>query len=191
MRRPISKIAALALATPLVAMSMIMPAEAAPAASTAQVASVQAADEPGSVFSVKVTAPKTVKRGGKITYTIKATNLGPYEADYYYFGGTLPKGTTGSVTLTHESGEAECDVFDDGYWCWTPDVLQKGESDTMKLTVRLKKSTKGTVTAKLGVDSWDIPEGVDIENDDEVRNLEGAGVNSWYFLKTVKTKVVR
>nr|BFE85514.1 hypothetical protein GCM10020093_081150 [Planobispora longispora] len=97
MRHPISKITALALAVPL-AGSLLF----APAASAAPVqagAAVTAADEPYSSFKVQVSAPKKVRAGGKISYTITATNLGPHLADSYWIGG-VPRRTRRSARST-------------------------------------------------------------------------------------------
>ncbi|GGK98890.1 hypothetical protein Sme01_60060 [Sphaerisporangium melleum] len=162
------------------------PASAAPAAGTAtESAATTAADKPYSSFAVTVTGPKKVKRGGTLVYRIKAVNKGPYTADSYYLGGLLPKGRTGTVYYDAPKG-TECDFYPDGFWCWSPYELEEGESDWLTIEVKLKKSVKGSVSAKLGVNTFDLPTGAEDLNRSELARLD---VKDWYFTKTVKTKV--
>ncbi|MGJ6965075.1 hypothetical protein ACSDR0_24505 [Streptosporangium sp. G11] len=182
MRHPISKIAALALVTPLVG-GMLFTAPAS-AASAQAPAAVQ--DEPYSTFAVTVSAPKKVKANGKITYKIKAVNKGPHPADYFFIGGLLPKG----AKLTSVAGPkgTQCDNYEDGLWCWGPNVVEVGDYEAMALTVKLGKKSGRTAEAILGVDSFDVPTGAETLSRDE---LERMGLKHWYFVKKVKTKIVR
>ncbi|GIH80402.1 DUF11 domain-containing protein [Planobispora longispora] len=184
MRHPISKITALALAVPL-AGSLLF----APAASAAPVqagAAVTAADEPYSSFKVQVSAPKKVRAGGKISYTITATNLGPHLADSYWIGGVPPKNSTISAVYGPEG--TECDWYEDGYWCIVPEALEVDDRTAIKVVVKLSKKAKGTATGYWGVDSVDLPNGAENLSRDE---FERIGVKSWYFVKKIKTKIVR
>ncbi|MEV8636102.1 hypothetical protein AB0395_31055 [Streptosporangium sp. NPDC051023] len=185
MRHPIAKIASLALVAPLAGtMLLAAPASAAPAKAPAGV--VKKADDPYSSFAITVVAPKQVKAGGKITYRIKATNKGPYLADSYWIGGVLPKGS--KLTRVYADKGTECGVYDDGFWCITPNALEINDYDTLDLVVKLDRKTRGTATATLGVDTVDLPQGAETLNRDE---FERMGIKSWYFVKKVKTKIVR
>ncbi|MER5628611.1 hypothetical protein ABT061_47120 [Streptosporangium sp. NPDC002544] len=184
MRHPISKIAALALVAPLAGgLLFATPASAAPA----QVpAAVKTAAEPFSSFTVSVSAPKKAKAGGKVTYKIKAVNKGPYVADYFFMGGLLPKGS--KVTAIYGPKGTECDTYEDGFWCWTPYALEIDDYETIAITVKLGKKSGRTAEAILGVDSYDIPTGAENLSRDE---LERLGTKNWFFVKKVKTGIVR
>ncbi|MFD8563372.1 hypothetical protein ACWDOR_32615 [Streptosporangium canum] len=185
MRHPIYKIAALALVAPLAGtMLLATPASAAPTKASA--AAVKTADDPYSSFDLKISAPSRARAGATISYTIKATNTGPYEADSYYLGGVLPKGS--KVVRVHAPKGTECDWYEDGYWCWSPLALEVGEYESIKIVVKLGKKAKGTATAILGVDTYDLPTGAETLNRDE---FERMGFKSWYFVKKVKTRIVR
>ncbi|RCG30328.1 hypothetical protein DQ384_16470 [Sphaerisporangium album] len=207
MRHPIAKIATAAVAVPMTGALLLAatPASAAPVGPATRASSVtttspltavstgtattttKAADDDAySTFSVQVTGPKKAKPGGEITYRIKGLNKGPWTADDYYFGGTLPKGIRGTVYFDGPKG-TKCGFFPDGFWCWPPYVLEKGEDSWLTITVRLKKGTKGTVAAKLGVNSWDWPTGSENLSREELKKI---GIKSWYFTKSVKTKIV-
>ncbi|MEU8383858.1 hypothetical protein [Streptosporangium sp. NPDC048865] len=180
MRHPISKIVAFALVAPL-AGGMLL---AAPASAQAPAAAVKA--EPYSTFAVTVSAPKKVKANGKITYRIKAVNKGPHQADFFYMGGLLPKGSKATAVFGPKG--TTCDTYDDGFWCWGPDIIEVGDHETMAITVKLGKKSGRTAQAILGVDSYDIPTGAENLSRDE---LERMGIKSWYFVKKVKTSVTR
>ncbi|WP_440067860.1 hypothetical protein [Streptosporangium sp. OZ121] len=183
MRHPISKIAAIALVTPL-AGGMLLAAPSSAASAQAPAAAVKA--EPYSTFAVTVSAPKKVKAGGKITYKIKAVNKGPHPADYFFMGGLLPKGS--KVTAIYAPKNTQCDNYDDGLWCWNPKVVKVGEYEAMAITVKLGKKSGRTAQAILGVDAYDVPTGAETLSRDE---LERMGIKSWYFVKKVKTSVAR
>ncbi|MDP9863574.1 MULTISPECIES: hypothetical protein [Streptosporangium] len=185
MRHPIHKIAALALAIPLAGTTLLAtPASAAP--TKAPAAAVQKADDPYSSFDVKISAPSKARAGATITYSIKATNTGPYEATSYYLGGVLPKGS--KVVRVGAPKGTECDWYEDGFWCWTPYALEVGEYDSIKIMVKLGKKSKGTAEAVLGVDTYDEPTGADNLSRDEYERM---GIKSWYFVKKVKTRITR
>ncbi|MER5420991.1 hypothetical protein [Streptosporangium roseum] len=185
MRHPIYKIAALALVAPL-AGTMLLAAPASAAPTKAPAAAVKTADDPYSSFDVRISAPGRVRAGGTISYTIKATNTGPYEADSYYLGGVLPKGS--KIVRVHAPKGSECGSYEDGYWCWLPSILEVGEYESVKFVVKLGKKSKGTATAILGVDTYDLPTGSETLNRDE---FERMGFKSWYFVKKVKTRIAR
>jgi uncharacterized repeat protein (TIGR01451 family) len=185
MRHPISKIAAIALIAPLAGtMSLATPASAAP--TKVSTAVVKKADDPFSSFDVQILAPKKVRAGGKITYTVKATNKGPHEADAYWTGGKLPKGS--KLTAVYAPKGTECGWYEDGFWCFTPTALSVNDSETIAISVKLSKKARGTATAILGVDTTDLPTGAENLSRDE---YERWGIKSWYFLKKVKTRIVR
>jgi uncharacterized repeat protein (TIGR01451 family) len=186
MRHPIAKIATLALVAPLAGATFLSAAPAS-AAPVAVKAAATKADDPWSVFKVAVAAPKKVRAGGKITYTILATNKGPESADVFFMGGKLPKNISGKVSYVGPKG-TKCKFYVDGFWCWTPYILEKDDYEVLKIQVKLKKNARGVAVAKLGALSADIPRGA--ENLDRER-LKELGIKSYYWWKTVKTKIVR
>ncbi|MDF5754880.1 hypothetical protein [Spongiactinospora sp. TRM90649] len=213
MRHPIARIAKAALAVPLTGAMLlaagpalattIEPAEELvpfrtgntdTAAATLKVArvvdSAQAtqADQPYSSFKVELKAPKKVRAGGTVTYSIKATNLGPHAADAYFIGGRLPKGISGKVTYWGPDG-TKCDWDDTGFWCWGDWVLKVGKTDSLKLSFKLKKSAKGSASAKLGVETYDVPTGAEEISREELERI--GAIKGWDFTRTVKTKIVR
>ncbi|MFI6481340.1 hypothetical protein ACIBH1_25645 [Nonomuraea sp. NPDC050663] len=148
------------------------------------------ADDPYSVMDVTVKGPKTVKAGKTYKYTIDAYNEGPHVADYYYLGGTLPKGTDLKKLRYSGPKGTQCAMADSrNILCWGPWVLEKGDADWLTLHIQLKKGTKGTATAKLGAIVYDIPTGMTDLPKDEIDRL--GGFNSWFYGKTVKSKIVR
>ncbi|MER5645165.1 hypothetical protein [Streptosporangium sp. NPDC002524] len=183
MRHPISKIVAIALVTPL-AGGMLLAAPSSAASAQAPAAVVKA--EPYSTFAITVSAPKKVKANGKITYKIKAVNKGPHQADYFFTGGLLPKGS--KVLKVAGPKGTTCDSYEDGLWCWNPNVVEVDEYETLAITVKLGKKSGRTAQAILGVDSYDVPTGAENLSRDE---LERMGIKSWYFVKKVKTSIVR
>ncbi|PZG18854.1 hypothetical protein C1I98_38220 [Spongiactinospora gelatinilytica] len=163
-------------------------ATALKAARVAETAAATAADKPYSSFKVALAATKKAKAGGTITYSIKATNVGPHTADAYFIGGRLPKGISGKVTYWAPDG-TKCDWDDTGFWCWGDWVLKVGETDSLKLQFKLKKSVKGTASGKLGVLSYDVPHGAEDLSKEELDRI--GGIKGWDFTRTVKTKIVR
>ncbi len=186
MRHPIAKIATLALVAPLAGATFLAAAPASAAPASVKTAATKA-DDPYSKFGIIVKAPKKVRAGGKITYTIAAVNHGPYTADFYYLGGKLPKGIYGSVSYKGTKG-TKCSFYSDGFWCWGPYALEVDDYDFLQITVKLKKGTKGTAVARLGALSADIPTGAENLNKERWKEL---GIKSYYWWKTVKTKIVR
>ncbi|MFI7701818.1 hypothetical protein [Nonomuraea sp. NPDC049480] len=141
---------------------------------------------PYSNFRISVKHTTRAKRGGKIAYSIKATNLGPHYADYYWLGGEVPKGIVTTLNWEGPKG-TECEWEDRWFWCWSPFELEKGETDWLNFQVTLKKGTKGTATARLGVLSFDVDQGMDDMSEAE---LERLGVKGYHWLKKVKTTIV-
>ncbi|GAA3443555.1 hypothetical protein [Planomonospora venezuelensis] len=187
MRRTSGTLLGLGLLVPLsVAPAVPAAASAAPAVPAAA-ASQTALDTPWSSFKVSVKAPKRVRNGQQFMYEVKVTNRGPHKADFFFIGGTgLPKGINDTVYYKGPKG-TDCDFYDDGFWCITPWILEKGDSESVKIWVKLKKGTKGTAVAKLGVDTWNVPTGGEKLDRSEWKRL---AFPHWYFLKTVKTKIV-
>ncbi|WP_084955926.1 DUF11 domain-containing protein [Thermoactinospora rubra] len=180
MRKTIGALVGAALAAAPVALAA--PAAATP--QTTQTAAVVA--KPFSNFKISVKATKATKRGGKITYRIRATNKGPYEADYYWIGGILPTGVKNRLYWWGPKG-TKCEWERRQFWCWGPYALEVGKTDWLDIQVTLEKGTKGTATAKLGVIAYDMPTGADQLSMDE---LERIGIDGWQWLKTAKTKIV-
>ncbi|MFI9555849.1 hypothetical protein [Nonomuraea endophytica] len=146
----------------------------------------QTAREPYSNFKVSVKYSTRTKRGGKILYKIKAKNLGPHYADYFWVGGQVPKGVVPTLRWGAAKG-TKCNWEGQFFWCWGRYALEVGDSEWLNFQVTLKKNTKGTAVAKLGVIAFDVPLGA--ENIDE-EELERIGIKGWKWLKTTKTKIV-
>ncbi|GAA4235505.1 hypothetical protein FHR32_003211 [Streptosporangium album] len=191
MRHPIYKIAALALVAPLAGTMMLAsPASAASAKAPAAVA--KKADNPYSTFTVKATASTKVRPGGKITYTIKATNAGPYSSDpgSYFVVAYVPK----NVDISAKGGsywgpkKAQCAAEERIVVCAVDKKLEKGGSVSFGFEFKVKKDAKGTLKTALGVLAYDVPTGADTLSRDE---LERLGVKSWFFGKQHSTRVAR
>ncbi|GAA5074662.1 hypothetical protein HNP84_007421 [Thermocatellispora tengchongensis] len=144
-------------------------------------------DDPYSKFQVSLSYTKRTKRGGKITYSIRAKNLGPHYADYYWIGGQVPKGVKPTLYWDGPKG-TKCSWEGQWFWCWGPYVLYKGQTDWLKFQVTLKKNTKGTAVAKLGILAYDVPTGATGLSEEELDRI--GGVQGWRFLKTAKTAIV-
>ncbi|MGN9843749.1 hypothetical protein ACTMTI_37055 [Nonomuraea sp. H19] len=175
------------LAGGLAAGTMAAPAQAT--TTTAAPATTAAATTklaPYSNFKISVKHTKRTKRGSKINYYVRATNLGPHYADYYWMGGEVPKGIVSTLRWSGPKG-TECTWEDRWFWCWSPTQLEKGETDWLNFQVTLKKGTKGTATARVGVLSFDVDQGM--ENIDE-EELERLGIKGYHWLKKVKTTIV-
>ncbi|MFJ2028338.1 hypothetical protein [Streptosporangium sp. NPDC087985] len=191
MRHPISKIAALALAAPL-AGTMLFAAPASAATAQASVTVAKKVDEPFSTFAVKATASKTVRPGGKIAYSIKATNTGPYTSDAgsYFVVAYVPKhvdinGKGGSYRGPKKAG---CITEEQLVVCLVDKNLKLGDSVSFNFEFKVKKGAKGTLKTALGVLAYDVPTGAETLSRDE---LERLGVKSWFFGKQHSTKVAR
>ncbi|MET8863658.1 hypothetical protein ABZW11_11935 [Nonomuraea sp. NPDC004580] len=170
------KVATVALAAGALLLS------ATPASATAQ-------DDPFSVFDVQVKAPKKVKPGGKISYTVVARNKGPHYADYYFLGGEFPKGVDLKKVYYRSSVKGtECGLDGRALYCFVPKVVEKGESIAMIFDVKLTKKAKGTQTARLGIVSYDVQTGMENMSKEELDRL---GVPVHGYAKTVKTKIAR
>ncbi|MFI6502318.1 hypothetical protein [Nonomuraea typhae] len=171
-----------AAAFTLIAGALILPA--VPASATTAVKA--SADEPYSVMKTTITAPKTVKRGGKISYRIKVLNTGPHQADAYWLGGKLPKGITGKIYYGGPKG-TKCETDTVEFWCWGPWELEKGDVDWIGIEVTLKKNTKGVATAELGALVYDVPIGMENLDKEEIDRI--GGFKRWFYGKKVKTKI--
>ncbi|TMR95297.1 DUF11 domain-containing protein [Nonomuraea basaltis] len=185
MRNSLPKAASLALLAGALLIPAV-PASAAPVA--AKTAAVTAAD-PFSAFDVKVKAPKTARAGGKIRYTIVATNKGPHYANAWFIGGEFPKGVD-LKKISYAASIKGTECFGEGraFFCFLPKVLEVGDSAAVMFEAKLKKSAKGTQKATLGVVSYNLDTGMEDMSKEELDRL---GVPEFGFQKTVKTKVVR
>ncbi|UBU13819.1 DUF11 domain-containing protein [Nonomuraea gerenzanensis] len=151
-------------------------------------ASATTAAEPYSSFDVKVKASKTVKPGGEITYTIKATNKGPHYADSWFVGGQFPKGVDlRRIEYWAEKG-TQCALDGRAFYCVLPRVVEVDEAITMRFEAKVTKKAKGTQTATLGVVTYNVDQGMENMSKEELDRL---GIPEYAFAKTVKTKVVR
>ncbi|TYB53817.1 hypothetical protein FXF51_49095 [Nonomuraea sp. PA05] len=182
MRNSLLKGAALAIA----AGALLLPAVPASATATATAASTAA--EPFSTFDVKVKASKTVKPGGKITYTINAVNKGPHYADSWFVGGQFPKGVDLRKIQYWAEKDTECFLDGRAFYCFIPRVVEVGEAVSMKFVAKTTKKAKGTQTATLGVVTYNVDQGMENMSKEELDRL---GIPEYAFAKTVKTKVVR
>ncbi|MGN9843744.1 hypothetical protein ACTMTI_37030 [Nonomuraea sp. H19] len=184
MRNSLPKAASLAL----LAGALLVPAVPAAAAPVAAKTAVTAA-EPYSAFDVKVKAPKTARAGGKISYTIVATNKGPHYADAWFVGGQFPKDIDlRKIYYRTNIKGTECALEGRAFYCLLPQVLEKGESVTVIFDAKLKKSATGTQKATLGVVSYNVDQGMENMSKEELDRL---GIPEYGFSKTVRTKVVR
>ncbi|MCT9932502.1 DUF11 domain-containing protein [Planotetraspora sp. A-T 1434] len=185
MRHPITKIASLALVAPLAGATFFAAAPASAAPASVKTVATKA-DDPYSVFKVKVRVPKVAKVNRKLTYKIDVTNTGPFDANYYWLGGTLPKGVK-KLWFSGPKG-TECDYAGRTIVCWTPYVLEVDDSDYLDITVQFKKGYTGKATAKLGAIVFDVPTGAE---DLDRRALKELGYKSWFYSRTVTTKIVK
>jgi hypothetical protein len=197
MRRQVGTYLGIALTTSLTVTSIAFTTSAAAAAAgatgTTTAAATKAratADDPYSVFKIsKVKYTKKVKPGGWLKYSFTATNTGPFEADYYWIGATLPKGIDPKGTLYWVGPKGTtCSWKDREFWCWTPHILKAGSSDTLSFWLRLSKKAKGTQVAKLGAINYDVPHGAEDLNKDRLKDL---GIKGWIYSRTVKTSVIK
>jgi hypothetical protein len=183
MRRSLS----LLLAGGLAAAPMVAPAQAGATTTTgpvARTASIKIA--PYSSFKISVKYSSRTKRSGKITYSVQAKNLGPHYADYYWMGGEVPKGVVPKLRWGGPKG-TKCTWEGRWFWCWGPLRLEKGKTDWLKFQVTLKKGTKGVAKARVGVMSFDVDQGMENIDEEELKRL---GIKGYYWLKTAKTRIV-
>jgi hypothetical protein len=188
MHLKLARLASLALVAPLVSGTFLAPAAPAAAKPASVTTTVTKAEDPWSAFQVLAKAPKKVKKGSKIKYQLDVINRGPEPANAYYVGGKLPKGIDLKKVYYWAPKGTECSFFPDGFWCFIPIYLEVDDYVSLDIQVKLKKTTRGTAVAKLGVDSWNIPHGA--EDLDRAR-LKELNIKHFYFLKTLKTKIVK
>jgi uncharacterized repeat protein (TIGR01451 family) len=169
MRNSLPKAASLAL----LAGALLIPAVPASATTTATTATT-----------------KTVKAGGKIKYTIVATNKGPHYADAWFLGGEFPKGVdVNSVRYDTNHSKMTCELLSArAFWCPPTEVIEVGDSVVINFYAKVKKSATGTQKATLGVVSYNVDQGMEDMSKEELDRL---GIPEFGFLKSVKTKVVR
>jgi hypothetical protein len=170
----------------MLAGALLVPA--VPASATA----ASAAAEPYSSFAVHVKAPKTAKAGGKIKYTIVATNKGPHYADLnsWFVGGEFPKGVdVKKIRYSTNLPKLSCGlVTERAFYCWAPLTIKVDDSIVLVFDAKLKKSAKGTQKATLGVVTYNVDQGMENMSKEELDRL---GIPEFGFAKTVRTKVVR
>ncbi|MFI6502313.1 hypothetical protein [Nonomuraea typhae] len=182
MRKTLSTLLGVSLATAGTLTAVIQPAQAA-----APVTAVaQQAGEPYSKFKISVSSTKRTKRGGKILYKIRAKNLGPHYADYFWIGGQVPKGVVPTLRWGGAKG-TKCTWEGRMFWCWGKYALEVGDTEWLNFQVTMKRNTKGVAVARLGVVAFDVPLGAERLDEEE---LERIGIKGWQFLKTAKTKIV-
>ncbi|MFB9628893.1 hypothetical protein [Nonomuraea helvata] len=185
MRRSVS----LFLAGGLAVAPLAVPAQASAAATTVRTTvptTAVAQLKPYSKFKISVRHTTRTKRGGKITYYVRAKNLGPYYADYYWMGGQLPKGVRTTLRWGGPKG-TKCTWKGQWFWCWGPLRLEKGKTDWLNFQLTLKPGTRGSVAARVGVMSFDVQQGMENMNEEELKRL---GIKSYLWLKKVRTQIV-
>jgi uncharacterized repeat protein (TIGR01451 family) len=174
----------------MLAGALLVPAvPASAAAPVAATAAVSAAD-PYSAFDVKLRAPKTVKAGGKIKYTIVATNKGPHYADAWFLGGEFPKGVdVKRIRYDTNHSKMRCSLVSArAFYCPPTEVIEVGDSVAITFYATLKKTAKGAQKATLGIVSYNVDQGMEDMSKEELDRL---GIPGFGFSKTVTTKVVR
>ncbi|MGW2213524.1 hypothetical protein ACWCSD_00925 [Nonomuraea sp. NPDC001684] len=179
------------LVSGLAAVPLVAPAQAeamttATTATTATTQAVAARAKPFSNFKISVKYNNRTRSGGKITYYLKAKNLGPYYADYYWIGGQVPKGVVPTLRWGASKG-TKCTWEGRWFWCWGKFVLPKGKTDWLNFQVTLKKGTRGVAVAKLGVIAYDVDQGMENIDKEELKRL---GIKGYSWLRTAKTKIV-
>ncbi|GAA3792020.1 hypothetical protein GCM10022226_08910 [Sphaerisporangium flaviroseum] len=183
MRRHLSTLAALTLAGSLAGASLAMPATAAtpaPASATRTVAA------PQSPLKTVVQWNRTVRRGGTITYSLKSTNKGEWPTDLAAMFGTLPKGAS-KMRVVSKASSTFCDISGRDLFCLF-DTIKPNRSTSLKVKVWLKRSTKGTAVAEFASISVDVPEGVDVTNEEELEKLD---LQDDVKFHAFKTKILR
>ncbi|GAA0362748.1 hypothetical protein GCM10009530_10470 [Microbispora corallina] len=183
--RHLSKLAGLALVAPLAGATFFAAAPASAAPATVKSATTKA-DDPYSVFKVKLRYPTKAKVNRKITYKLDVVNSGPYDANYYWLGGTLPKGVK-KVWYTGSKG-TQCDWSGRSIICWNPYILEVDDSDFVDITVQFKKGYTGKASARLGAIVFDVPTGAE---DLDRRALKALGYKSWFYSKAATTRITK
>lgn len=189
MPNSLPKTAALALLAGALLIPAV-PAAAAPVTAAPVAAKAAVAADPYSAFDVKVKAPKVVKAGGNIKYTIVATNKGPHYADAWFLGGEFPKGVdVRSIRYETNHTKMRCALVSArAFYCPPTEVIEVGDSVAIVFYAKLKKSAMGTQKATLGVASYNVDQGMENMSKEELDRL---GVPEFGFRKTVTTRVVR
>lgn len=194
MRRPLGALLGFGLIAPLVPLSPLAiasPAEAAvlsaPAPVTQVVPAAVVRKDPFSRFKVSVRYDKSTKRAGKITYYIKAKNLGPYAADYFGVGGQLPKGVKPTLRWGGPKG-TQCVWQGQIFLCVPKYQVPVGGTTWLKFQLTLKSNTKGTAKGRVGVIAYDLPTGA--ENIDQEELARIGGLKGHLFMKPTTTKIV-
>ncbi|MFI6481347.1 hypothetical protein ACIBH1_25685 [Nonomuraea sp. NPDC050663] len=189
MRKSIATLIGAALvAAPL---TVTAPAQAQVAAPAAAPVTAAVARPPYSKFKISLTYDKKTTRGGKITYLLKAKNLGPHYANYYWIGGRVPKGVVKRLRwwTGPKTASTRCDWKGEWFWCWGPWALPVGETDVLQFQLTLDKKTRGPAVARLGVRSWDLPTGAHNLPEDELKRL-GMTADDHYDLVSAKTTII-
>jgi uncharacterized repeat protein (TIGR01451 family) len=161
-----------------------------PATSASATTATAAAADPYSSFAVSVKATKAAKAGGKIKYTIVATNKGPHYADSWFIGGEFPKGVDmKNVRYDTNHAQMKCElVTARAFYCPPTEIIKVGDSVSITFYAKLKKSAKGTQKATLGIVSYNVDQGMENMSKEELDRL---GIPGFAFVKNVKTKVAR
>ncbi|MEV1172695.1 hypothetical protein [Nonomuraea sp. NPDC049784] len=185
MRQVISKIATIAVIAPLAGAALLTPASATAATSA------KAADEPYSKFDVEVKGTQQIRPGGTLQYAVVGTNRGPHtaEATDYQIVFQLPKGLDSRKAKGFGPKGSECAVEKGFLYCSVGKAVPVGESVDFKFQLKTGPDVKGTLTAILGVLSFNAQTGVDQMSEEELKRI--GGISSWGYGKPVKTKVVR
>ncbi|WP_405143538.1 hypothetical protein OG589_38590 [Sphaerisporangium sp. NBC_01403] len=191
MRRHLSALAALTLAGSLAGASLAIPASADTAAATTAVtaapaSATKAVAAPQSPLYTRVVWNKAVRRGGVITYSLKSTNKGEWPTDLAGVFGQLPKGAS-KARVVGKASSTYCGLSGRDLFC-VFDTLKPNRSTTLKIRVWLKKSTKGTAVAQFAHFSVDVPEGVDVTNEEELDKLD---LQNQLNYRAFKTKILR
>lgn len=185
MRRAVGMFLGLGLVAPLAPLAAAAPAAAAVAPLAGPVMAA-AKKDPFSKFSVSVSYNKATKRGGKITYYIKAKNLGPYDADYFGIGGFVPKGVVPTLKWGGPKG-TQCVWEGQVFLCMPRYQVPVGGTTWLNFQLTLKKNTKGSANAKLGVVAYDLPTGAENLDQEELARM---GLKGHLYMKNTRTKIV-
>ncbi|GAA2377810.1 hypothetical protein [Nonomuraea africana] len=186
MRRQFGMFLGLGLIAPLAPLAAAAPAVAAVAPATSSPVVAVAKKDPFSKFTVSVKYTKATKRGGKITYYIKAKNRGPYDADYFGIGGFVPKGVVPTLKWGGPKG-TKCVWQGQVFLCMPRYQVPVGGTTWLNFQLTLKKNTKGLAKAKLGVVAYDLPTGAENLDQEELARL---GLKGHLFMKNTTTKIV-
>ena len=92
----------------------------------------------------KVVNAPVVQPGATITFTVRVLNNGPGAATAVQVTDTLPVG----FTFVPKNSDPRCNVEPGKLTCFANGVLQKGQSTSFRLNVKVPTSAKGTYTNK-------------------------------------------